>query len=194
MIFIAAVLYETADHPETVLTLQKAPRRTTDLRSPGLLLCWDVAETAAPGRAGGLGHGADARPSDRRRGRGTRPRASGQGRDGGGGAELGQTRRASASVEPLERLLRWTAEAWAHARPGSHAWRGFAVYPWTGRRCGLPTPTTTASTSVWRAGGNLGDSGCPLVRLVTLMALRSVEADRLSRVACPPWRKGSTRR
>ncbi len=75
--------------------------------------------------------------------------------------------------EPLERLFRRTGEAWAHGRARSQAWRGLAVYGVDGSTLRVADSDENREHFGLASGGNRGDSGYPLVRLVTLMALRS---------------------
>lgn len=75
--------------------------------------------------------------------------------------------------EPLRWLFERTAEVWAHASARTHAWRGLAVYGADGTTVRVPdSPENRAhfggQTTRWDS-----TSGYPLVRLVTLMALRS---------------------
>lgn len=75
--------------------------------------------------------------------------------------------------EPLRWLFERTAEVWAHASARTHAWRGLAVYGADGTTVRVPdSPDNRAhfggQTARWDS-----TSGYPLVRLVTLMALRS---------------------
>ena len=75
--------------------------------------------------------------------------------------------------DPLERLFRRTGEAWAHDRARRQAWRGLAVYGVDGSSLRVADSDDNRSHFGLANGGARGDSGYPLVRLVTLMALRS---------------------
>jgi hypothetical protein len=73
---------------------------------------------------------------------------------------------------PVMSLFERTARSWAHASAGRHRWRGLAVYGIDGSS--LRTADTEANRTEfggWVAGK--GDSSNPLVRVVTLMTLRS---------------------
>lgn len=75
--------------------------------------------------------------------------------------------------EPLSWLFERSAQQWAHASARMDAWRGLALYAVDG------TTLRVADTMENRAyfgladGGHRGPSGYPLVRLVTLLAVRS---------------------
>jgi Insertion element 4 transposase N-terminal/Transposase DDE domain len=75
-------------------------------------------------------------------------------------------------AEPLKWLFNRVAEAWAHASAGAHRWRGLSVYGVDG------STLRVADSDVNRehfggSNGPRGPSAYPLVRVVTLMALRS---------------------
>lgn len=79
--------------------------------------------------------------------------------------------------EPLRWLFERTGETWAraHASARTHAWRGLAIYGADGTTVRVPdSPENRAHAHF---GGQStrrdGTSGYPLVRVVTLMALRS---------------------
>jgi hypothetical protein len=75
--------------------------------------------------------------------------------------------------EPLRWLFERTAAAWSHASARAHAWRGLAVYGADGTTVRVPD---SAENRAHFGGQNTrwdSTSGYPLVRLVTLMALRS---------------------
>lgn len=75
--------------------------------------------------------------------------------------------------EPLAWLFERSAQQWAHASARANAWPGLALYAVDG------TTLRVADTMENRAyfgladGGHRGPSGYPLVRLVTLLAVRS---------------------
>lgn len=76
--------------------------------------------------------------------------------------------------EPIRWLFERSAEAWAHSSARRHAWRGLAVYGVDGTTLRLPdSDANRAHFGVNSAGGARGESGYPMARLVTLMALRS---------------------
>jgi hypothetical protein len=73
---------------------------------------------------------------------------------------------------PLMSLFERTARSWAHASADRNRWRGLAVYGIDGSS--LRTADTEANRAEfggWIAGK--GDSSNPLIRVVTLMTLRS---------------------
>ena len=81
--------------------------------------------------------------------------------------------RARLGDEPLHWLFDRTAAAWAHASAQTHAWRGLAVYGADGTTVRVPdSPENRAHFGGQKTRWN-STSGYPLVRLVTLMALRS---------------------
>ena len=76
--------------------------------------------------------------------------------------------------EPIRWLFERCAESWAHASARRHAWRGLAVYGVDGTTIRLPdSDSNRGFFGVHTAGGSRGESGYPMARLVTLMALRS---------------------
>jgi hypothetical protein len=76
--------------------------------------------------------------------------------------------------EPIRWLFERCAESWAHASARRHAWRGLAVYGVDGTTLRLPdSDANRAHFGVNSAGPVRGESGYPMARLVTLMALRS---------------------
>ena len=88
----------------------------------------------------------------------------------------------SATTQARERLgpepLRWLFErcgsTWAHASADKLRWRGLALYGMDGTTARVPdSEENRAHFGSQDAGENRGNSGYPLVRMVTLMALRS---------------------
>lgn len=75
-------------------------------------------------------------------------------------------------AEPLRWLFHLCAEVWAVASAQRHAWRGLSLYALDGTTVRVPdSPENRAAF-----GGHVtdrGNSGYPIARLVTLMALRS---------------------
>lgn len=75
--------------------------------------------------------------------------------------------------EPIRWLFERTASTWAHASARTHAWRGLALYGADGTTVRVPDSAANRE----HFGGQVtrwdSTSGYPLVRLVTLMALRS---------------------
>ena len=75
--------------------------------------------------------------------------------------------------EPLRWLFERTGSTWAHASARAHQWRGLAIYGADGTTVRVPDSTENrehfgGQTTRWDS-----TSGYPLVRMVTLMALRS---------------------
>jgi Insertion element 4 transposase N-terminal/Transposase DDE domain len=82
--------------------------------------------------------------------------------------------RARLGASPLRWLFERCAEAWAKASADRLRWRGLAVYGLDGTTVRVPdSPENRAEFGGQAAGGGRGTSGYPLVRVVTLMALRS---------------------
>lgn len=75
--------------------------------------------------------------------------------------------------EPMRWLFERTAETWAHASARTHAWRGLAVYGADGTTVRVPDSTENRETFGGQKTRWDSTSGYPLVRLVTLMSLRS---------------------
>jgi len=75
---------------------------------------------------------------------------------------------------PLRWLFERCAEAWTKASADRLRWRGLAVYGLDGTTVRVPdSPENRAAFGGQSAGEVRGNSGYPLVRIVTLMALRS---------------------
>jgi hypothetical protein len=74
--------------------------------------------------------------------------------------------------EPIRWLFERCAEAWAHASARRHAWRGLAVYGVDGTTLRVPDSEANREHFGYSASSR-GESGYPMARLVTLMALRS---------------------
>ena len=75
--------------------------------------------------------------------------------------------------EPLRWLFERTGSTWAHASARAHQWRGLAIYGADGTTVRVPDSRENrehfgGQTTRWDS-----TSGYPLVRMVTLMALRS---------------------
>ncbi len=82
--------------------------------------------------------------------------------------------RARLGASPLRWLFEKCAAAWAKASADRLRWRGLAVYGVDGTTVRVPdSPENRAKFGGQGAGGGRGMSGYPLVRIVTLMALRS---------------------
>jgi len=76
--------------------------------------------------------------------------------------------------EPLAWLFDRCAMAWARRSADAHRWRGLALYGIDGTSVRVPDSSINRTHfGGRRAGGERGDSGYPLVRLVALMTLRS---------------------
>ncbi len=74
--------------------------------------------------------------------------------------------------EPIRWLFERCAEAWAHDSARRHAWRGLAVYGVDGTTLRLPDSDANREHFGCHVSCR-GESGYPMARLVTLMALRS---------------------
>jgi Insertion element 4 transposase N-terminal len=74
-------------------------------------------------------------------------------------------------AEPLKWLFERTARLWAHESGRRHAWRDLALYGVDGSTFREDSSRNRAHFGVPK--GPRGDSGYPLVRTATLMALRS---------------------
>lgn len=76
--------------------------------------------------------------------------------------------------QPLAYLFAMTSAAWATTSADRHRWRGLAVYGADGTTLRVAdTPENRASFGGASAGGERGEGGYPLVRVLGLMALRS---------------------
>lgn len=96
--------------------------------------------------------------------------------------------RARLGDEPLKWLFERCSEKWAHQSAREHAWRGLAVYGVDGTTVRVPDSAENRA----HFGGQLGrsgDSGYPLARVVTLMALRT---HQLAAMRFGPYRSGET--
>lgn len=82
--------------------------------------------------------------------------------------------RARLGPSPLKWLFEKCAGVWAKRSADRLRWRGLAVYGVDGTTVRVPdSPENRATYGEQSAGGERGTSGYPLVRVVTLMALRS---------------------
>jgi len=82
--------------------------------------------------------------------------------------------RARLGPSPLRWLFEKCAEVWAKRSADRLRWRGLAVYGVDGTTVRVPdSPENRATYGEQNAGKARGTSGYPLVRIVTLMALRS---------------------
>jgi hypothetical protein len=75
--------------------------------------------------------------------------------------------------EPLRWLFERTASTWAHSSARAHAWRGLAVYGADGTTVRVPDSVENRAHFGGQDTRWESTSGYPLVRMVTLMALRS---------------------
>ncbi|NVB81568.1 MAG: IS4 family transposase [Kofleriaceae bacterium] len=75
--------------------------------------------------------------------------------------------------EPLRWLFERSATAWAHSSARKHDWRGLALYGVDGTTVRVPDSDENRAHFGGQNTRWNGESGYPLVRLVTLMALRS---------------------
>lgn len=81
--------------------------------------------------------------------------------------------RARLGDEPLRWLFERMASAWAHASARTHSWRGLALYGADGTTVRVPDSDENRSHFGGQDTRWESTSGYPLVRMVTLMALRS---------------------
>ncbi len=96
--------------------------------------------------------------------------------------------RARLGDEPMKWLFERCAEKWAHESAREHAWRGLAVYGVDGTTVRVPdSPENRAHFGGQRHRS--GDSGYPLARIVTLMALRT---HQLAAMRFGPYSNGET--
>lgn len=75
--------------------------------------------------------------------------------------------------EPLRWLFERTASTWAHASARTHDWRGLAIYGADGTTIRVPDSRENREHFGGQATRWNSTSGYPLVRMVTVMALRS---------------------
>jgi hypothetical protein len=75
--------------------------------------------------------------------------------------------------EPIRWLFERTASTWAHASARTHAWRGLAIYGADGTTVRVPDSPENREHFGGQSTRWDSTSGYPLVRMVTLMALRS---------------------
>jgi hypothetical protein len=81
--------------------------------------------------------------------------------------------RARLGAEPLEWLFERTSQEWAHRSANEDRWRGLALYGLDGTTLRVPDSDENREHFGGQNGRWDGVSGYPLVRLVTVMALRS---------------------
>jgi len=89
--------------------------------------------------------------------------------------------------EPLCWLFEHCAQQWAHSSAGRDRWRGLALYGVDGTTLRVPDSEDNREHFGLASGGQRGNSGYPMVRLVALMALRS---HLLVKAAFGPYGKG----
>ena len=89
--------------------------------------------------------------------------------------------------EPLRWLFERVGEAWGHASARTHAWRGLALYAGDGTTIRVPDSVENRAHFGGQDTRWDSTSGYPLVRMVTLMALRS---HILAGAAFGPYRNG----
>lgn len=75
--------------------------------------------------------------------------------------------------EPMRALFEICAEYWAHQSAARHRWRDLAVYAMDGSTLRVPDSDVNREYFGLANGGKRGDSGYPLVRIVSLIAARS---------------------
>ena len=81
--------------------------------------------------------------------------------------------RARIGEEPVRWLFERTGSAWAERSADADRWRGFALYSIDGSSLRVPDSQGNRDFFGGHSGGERGDSGYPLARVVGLMALRS---------------------
>jgi len=81
--------------------------------------------------------------------------------------------RARLGDEPLRWLFERCSEHWAHGSARAHAWRGLAVYGVDGTTVRVPDSPENRAHFGGQSGRDRGESGYPIARVVTLMALRT---------------------
>lgn len=86
-------------------------------------------------------------------------------------SSVAQARRRT-GAEPLEHLFRRTGETWAHESARRLSWKGLALYAVDGTTLRVPESEENLA-HFGLASGHRGDSGYPLLRLVSLMAVRT---------------------
>jgi hypothetical protein len=80
--------------------------------------------------------------------------------------------RARVGAKPLERIFEMSARKWGHESARKHTWRGLALYGVDGSTLRVAdSPENRAHFGGTQ--GDRGESGYPLVRIASLMALRS---------------------
>ena len=94
--------------------------------------------------------------------------------------------RARLGDDPMEWLFETCAEHWAHASASNHRWRGLGLYGVDGSSLRVPDSSENAEHFGY-SNSCRGESGYPLVRLASLMALRS---HLLAAVSFGPYRPG----
>lgn len=80
--------------------------------------------------------------------------------------------RARLGADPIKWLFEKSAKKWAHESARKDAWRGLALYGVDGSTLRV-SDSTENRAHYGGSTGQRGDSGYPLVRIATLMALRS---------------------
>ena len=81
--------------------------------------------------------------------------------------------RARLGPEPMKWLFERCSGKWGHSSARRHAWRGLALYGVDGTTVRVPDSQENREHFGGQRGRDGGFSGYPLVRVVTLMALRS---------------------
>lgn len=89
--------------------------------------------------------------------------------------------------EPMGWLFGKSARSWAHGSADRHRWRGLAIYGVDGTTLRVPDSDENREHFGLAKGGARGPSAYPMVRLVTLMALRS---HLIAAAAFGPYSKG----
>jgi hypothetical protein len=81
--------------------------------------------------------------------------------------------RARLGSEPMKWLFETSAQKWSTEAAAEATWRGLAVYGVDGSSLRVPDSAENRATFGGQSGREGTESGYPLVRIVTLMALRS---------------------
>jgi hypothetical protein len=80
--------------------------------------------------------------------------------------------RARIGAEPVQRLFEMSAEKWGHETARTHSWRGLSLYGVDGSSLRVADSDENRA-HFGSAQSQHGESGYPLVRILTLMALRT---------------------
>jgi hypothetical protein len=95
--------------------------------------------------------------------------------------------RARLGEEPMQALFEISAEHWVPASADRHRWRGLSLFGVDGSTLRVPDSDENRALFGTAKGGDRGESGYPLVRVVAQMALRS---HLISAVSFGPYARG----